>query len=73
MDFLDESGEGTRATVMEELVFVLPDAVRRERDMTGEAGVLEEVRDARDRRERPGGMIDNGKGMKREMRRWKSK
>ena len=57
MDFLDASGEGTRATVMEELTFEFPETVRRERDMTGEAGVLEAVREARDRRERPGGMM----------------
>ena len=44
---------------MEELMFEFPEAVRRERDMTGEAGVLQAVRDARERRERPGGIMNN--------------
>ena len=64
IDFLLESGDGTRATVMVDLVLVsllvfvilLPDTVRRERDMLGVEGVLEAVRDARERRERPGGI-----------------
>ena len=69
MDFLDASGEGTRATVMEGLMFEFPEAVRRERDMIGEAGVLDSVRDARDRRERPGGMMKDYMGVEKKVRR----
>ena len=58
IDFLVLSGDGTRATVMVVLELTLLGAVRRARDIVGDEGVLEAVRDARDRRERPGGIVN---------------
>lgn len=72
MDFLDASGEGTRATVMEEVMLVVPAVFRRDRDMTGVAGVLEAVREARERRERPGGMMEKLEKTKKEVSRLNS-
>jgi hypothetical protein len=59
IDFLFVSGEGTRMTETgDEFTFVLlVEAVLFGRDIVVGAGALDAIRDARERRERPAGMM----------------